>query len=184
MIPFPIETERLLIRPFTLEDAEALHAVWGDPRSNRFLGSRVPESVAETREQHLEKMIADQDRHGIALWAVLEKRTGTLIGDCGLFVTPDHPDIELAYGFGHGWWGLGYATEAARACVRVGFEQLGLDRIVADVDSWNQASIHVLEKVGFRLVSEDDRGLRLYEVTRSVAAEPPPPGDEARGSRA
>ncbi len=184
MIQYPIETERLLIRPFALEDAEALHAVWGDPANNRFLGSRVPASVDETRRAHLEAIVADQRKHGFALCAVIEKASGTLIGDCGLFVSPDHADVELAYGFGRRWWGRGYATEAARGCVRAGFEQLGVERIVADVDSWNEASIRVLEKTGFELQSEDEKGRRLYAVTRSASPALPPRDAAAGDSRA
>lgn len=169
MIEFPIETERLLIRPFTLEDGEALHAVWGDPASNRFLGSRTPASIEETFG-HLRQIVAAHEEHGFASCAVIEKESGMLIGDCGLFVSPDHADVELAYGLGRRWWGRGYATEAAVACVRAGFEQLRVDRIVADVDASNGASVRVLEKAGFELVSEDEKGLRLYAITRSAAA--------------
>ena len=164
----PIETERLMMRPFTLDDAEALHAVWGDPASKRFLGWPTPASVDETRS-HLENIVRDERKHGFALCAVIEKASGTLIGDCGLFVSPDHGDVELAYGLGRAWWGRGYATEAARACVRAGFDELGVERIVADVDSRNTASIRVLEKAGFELQTEDERGLRLYAVTRTDA---------------
>lgn len=166
MIQFPLETERLLIRPFTLGDAAALHEVWGDPASERFsvAGGRTPASVEETGE-YLEKIVSDDRKHGFASCAVIEKKSGKLIGDCGLFVSPDQPDIELAYGFGRAWWGRGYATEAARACVRAGFERLGLQRIVADVPAGHATSIRVLEKVGFELEREGG-GKRYYAVTR------------------
>lgn len=167
MIEFPIQTERLLIRPFTLEDADALHAIWGDSRSERFLDRPAPASVDETRETYLMKMIADQNQHGLSSWAVWEKESGTLIGDCGLFVSSDQPDVELAYGLGRQWWGRGYATEAAEACVRAGFERLGLERIVADVPAAHQASINVLEKIGFELEREE-RGKRYYAIARGT----------------
>jgi [ribosomal protein S5]-alanine N-acetyltransferase len=162
---FSIETERLLIRPFTLDDAEALHAVWGDPASERFTagGGRTPATVAETKS-FLARIVADQEKHGFASSAVIEKETGRLIGDCGIFVSPDQPELELAYGFARDRWGLGYATEAAAACVRAGFEQLDVDRIVADVDVTNRASIRVLEKLGFELEREES-GKRYYAVT-------------------
>jgi ribosomal-protein-alanine N-acetyltransferase len=167
VIQFPIETKRLLIRPFALDDAEALHEVWGDSASERFsvAGGRTPPSVEETAK-HLAGIVAAHRKHGFASCAVIEKKSGKLIGDCGLFVSSDQPDIELAYGFGRAWWGLGYATEAAAACVRAGFEQLGLERIVADVPAEHAASIRVLEKLGF-VLEREERGKRYYAIKRS-----------------
>jgi RimJ/RimL family protein N-acetyltransferase/pimeloyl-ACP methyl ester carboxylesterase len=161
-IRFPIETERLLLRPFTKDDAEALHAVWGDPAADRFGGPDWPrpETPAETWS-YLEPIVAGQAERGYALWAVIERATGRLIGDCGLFPADRvGPDVELAYGLAPDVWGRGYATEAAGASVRTGFEELGLRRIVADVDPTNAASIRVLEKIGMRL--EREAGGRLF----------------------
>lgn len=164
---FPIETERLLLRPFTPADAEALHAVWGDPAAQRFGGDWPrPETVADTRS-YLEPILAGQAERGYASWAVVERESGRLIGDCGLFPADDvGPDVELAYGLAPDVWGRGYATEAAAACVRAGFEQLGLERIVADVDPANEASVRVLEKVGMRSIGRKNDTQLLYAVTR------------------
>jgi RimJ/RimL family protein N-acetyltransferase len=96
---------------------------------------------------------------------VVERESGRLIGDCGLFPMDGvGPDVELAYGLAPDVWGRGYATEAAAACVRAGFEQLALERIVADVDPSNPSSIRVLEKIGMRLEREES-GKRYYAVT-------------------
>ena len=166
-IRFPIETERLLLRPFTPRDAEALHAIWGDPAAARFGGDWPrPETVADTRA-YLEPIVAGQAERGYASWAVIERETGRLIGDCGLFPADGAgPDVELAYGLAPDVWGRGYATEAAAACVRAGFDQLELDRIVADVDPANTASIRVLEKAGFERAGEKD-GKLLYAAARA-----------------
>jgi RimJ/RimL family protein N-acetyltransferase len=174
VIRFPIETDRLLLRPFTLADAEALHEVWGDPAAERFGGPGWPrpETVDDTR-RYLEPIVAGQAERGYASWAVIEKTSGRLIGDCGLFLADGvGPEIELAYGLAPDVWGRGYATEAAAACVRVGFEQLGVARIVADVDLSNTASIRVLEKIGMRLEREDGEKL-YYAVTASRRGGPP-----------
>jgi RimJ/RimL family protein N-acetyltransferase len=162
VIQFPIETDRLLLRPFTLDDAQALHAVWGDPAAARFGGPGWPrpETVDDTR-RYLEPIVAGQAARGYASWAVIEKATGRLVGDCGLFPADGAgPDVELAYGLAPDVWGRGYASEAAAACLRVGFEHLCVERIVADVDPANAASIRVLEKIGMRL--ERDNGEKLY----------------------
>ena len=80
-------------------------------------------------------------------------------------VCDDHGAWELSYGLRRDRWGMGYATEAAQACLRHGFEDLGLERIVADVDPDNIASIHVLEKCGFvRAAGTDSHP--IYAVTR------------------
>jgi len=169
VIRFPIETERLLLRPFTLDDAEALHAIWSDPAAGRFRDD-VPEwprprTVGDTR-RYLEPIVTGQAERGYASWAVIEKATGRLIGDCGLFPADEAgPEIELAYGLAPDTWGRGYATEAARACLRVAFEELGAERVVADVDPTNVASIRVLEKSGFEPAGEKD-GKLLYAALR------------------
>jgi ribosomal-protein-alanine N-acetyltransferase len=147
-----IETERLFIRPFTADDAEALLAVWGDPANERFVGATPPASVEDVREWIGRGMP----------WGVWERETGVLVGDCGLFPNDDG-DWELAYGFRRDRWGQGYATEAGAGCVRHGFDALGLTRIVADVPPGHAPSIRVLEKLGFRVY--DDRPERVfYEI--------------------
>ena len=151
-----IETERLAIRLFTEDDAEALFAVWADPANERFLGATPPQSVEETQAW---------TRRGMP-WGVWERETGELVGDCGLFRNDDG-DWELAYGFRRDRWGRGYASEAGLACVRYGFEQLGLKRIVADVPREHAPSIRVLEKLGFRVFREEP-GRLFYEVVRGV----------------
>ena len=168
MIRFPIETERLLLRPFERDDAGELHAIWSDPASARFRDD-VPDwprpRTVEDTLRYLEAIMTGQAERGYAPWAVIEKASGRVIGDCGLFPADGvGPEIELAYGLAPDVWGLGYATEAAAACLRVGFEQLGATRIVADVDPENPASIRVLEKVGFEPAGTKD-GKLLYAAT-------------------
>jgi ribosomal-protein-alanine N-acetyltransferase len=162
VIRFPIETERLLLRPFKVDDAEALHAVWGDPAAARFGGPGWPRpATVQDTLRYLGPILAGQAERGYASWAVIEKASGRLIGDCGLFPADGvGPEIELAYGLAPDVWGRGYATEAAAACLLVGFDELGVERIVADVDPSNPGSIRVLEKIGMRL--ERDDGEKLY----------------------
>ena len=150
-----IETERLLIRPFERADAEALLAIWGDAANERFIGARPPRSVEEVRGWIGRGMP----------WGVWERESGELVGDCGLFFADEHGEWELAYGFRRDRWGHGYATEAARACVRYGVETMGVVKIVADVDPANKASVRVLEKCGF--VGSGGSGDKLlYALTR------------------
>ena len=152
-----IETERLLIRPFERADAEALLAIWGDAANERFINARPPGSVEEVRGWIGRGMP----------WGVWERESGELVGDCGLFFADEHGEWELAYGFRRDRWGRGYATEAARACVRYGVETMGVAKIVADVDPANKASVRVLEKCGFVRVGGSGDKL-LYALTRET----------------
>ena len=99
------------------------------------------------------------------MWGVWERETGELVGDCGLHFEEQYGEWELSYGFRRDCWGRGYAAEAASACVRHGFAERGLAKIVADVDPANTASVHVLEKCGFERVGELDDGRFFYELT-------------------
>ena len=96
-------------------------------------------------------MMESQDNYGHSLWVVIEKSGGELIGDCGFLrmPEPDEHEIELGYRLMKSWWGRGYATEAAAACVEYGFDRLSLDCIVAVTNPENRASQRVLQKIGF-----------------------------------
>jgi ribosomal-protein-alanine N-acetyltransferase len=150
-----IETERLLIRPPTDDERAAILELWFDPASER-----VPPDVASEQVRAWVDAVP---------WGVWERETGELVGDCGLFFDEGHGEWELAYGFRRDRWGRGYATEAARACVSHGFDELGLEKIVADVDSANPASVRVLEHCGFENAGPQGDGKLLYAVTRSSA---------------
>ena len=146
-----IETERLVIRPLAEDEREALLALWFDPANERVAGDVAPEQVRA--------WVA-----GVPC-GVWERETGELVGDCSLHFDTGFGEWELSYGFRRDRWGRGYATEAARACVRYGFDQLGVAKIVADVDPANTASAGVLEKCGFDRVGELEDGRWFYAVT-------------------
>jgi ribosomal-protein-alanine N-acetyltransferase len=156
-----IETARLSLRPLEDEDRERLFELWSDPVNERLLEPASPEQIRKWIE--------------LVRWAVWERETGELIGDCSLFYAEEHGEWELAYGLRRSAWGRGYATEAARATVAHGFELHGLARIVADVDPANLASVRVLEKCGFVQAGGEPPKL-LYELRRSSAPAPPARG--------
>jgi RimJ/RimL family protein N-acetyltransferase len=88
---------------------------------------------------------------------VTENETGAVIGEAGLYpMNGVGPDIELGYALGTPWWGRGYATEAARAILHAAFENLGVERVVAVAKRENTGSLHVLDKLGFRMEGERD----------------------------
>lgn len=145
---FPLETERLSIRPLTLEDLEGFHQVFGDEEVMARIPSGVSRDLDHSRER-LEWLIRHQEVHGFSLWGVVEKSSGELIGDCGLvYVEGVGPDIELAYHLRRDRWGNGYVTEAARRCVHHGLKELQIPRIIALTDHDHFVSRRVMEKVG------------------------------------
>jgi ribosomal-protein-alanine N-acetyltransferase len=147
---FPLATARLELRPFTLADAPVIHAVYRDPVVMRHVGAGPVPGMGAT-EAMLRDYIAHQERHGFSVWAVLERASGELIGDAGLYRAEGRgPGAELGYTLREASWGRGYATEAAQACVDAAFGPLELDELHAVADPANAESIRVLEKIGMR----------------------------------
>lgn len=146
-LSFPLETESLLIRPFDRGDVAPIHAVFSDHEVMRYVpgGARDREgSLAR-----LQAFIDHQERYGFSKWAVIEKASRQLIGDCGLQYLDGGPDIELGFHLARAHWGHGYATEAARACLAWALAERS-ERVVAIVDPANGRSIRVLEKIAMR----------------------------------
>jgi RimJ/RimL family protein N-acetyltransferase len=154
-----LETERLILRPWAEEDAEALFEICRDAEVMRYIGDGGPWAGVERARLWLARQLAARAAHGFGKWAVVEKAGGRLVGSCG-FDPPSEsmPEVEFGYLYARGSWGKGYATEAGRACMRFAFEELGLPRVVARATPENTPSRRVLEKLGF-----DFEGLRLFE---------------------
>jgi RimJ/RimL family protein N-acetyltransferase len=150
---YPIETERLLLRPLEPADVDAVHAYQSRPEVCRYIPyePRSREAVAE-RLADPEKTRATLEEPGQALdLAIVRKDTGELIGDMLLFWhSAEHRGGEVGYVLHPDHAGHGYATEAAAAMLRLGFEGLGLHRIVARIDARNDASAAVLRRLGLR----------------------------------
>lgn len=143
-----IETVRLRIRPFRFEDAVEQHRiVYSDPEVMRYLGDGTTRTV-EQSQRAMQFFIDHDEREGYSIWSVEDKNTNQLMGHCGLFHIPKTDAVEVAYGFGKEFWGKGYATEAARASLRYGFETAKLDEIIGLTYPENQPSQNVLRKIG------------------------------------
>lgn len=153
-MPLPLDTERLRLRPATLADLETWHAISRDAERAWFGEAR---SSLENARANLEKHVRHHEEHGFALWAVELRKTGEVIGAAGLTHLAEGPEVEVGYRFLERCWGNGYATEAARAAVRFGFDELGLERIVAVTEPGNRASRRVMEKCGLTFV-----GVTMY----------------------
>lgn len=140
-----IETDRLLLRRFTMADLNDLSLIFSDPQVVRYLGSGKPAKRAET-EHALNTILQHWERHGFGRWAVVFKQTRELIGYGGLRNFQDTP--ELVYLLARRWWGCGLATEIARTSLKFGFEEQNFEHIVAMAQLSNTASHRVMQKVG------------------------------------
>jgi RimJ/RimL family protein N-acetyltransferase len=148
----PIRTERLLLRLYTEGDLDDLYAIQSRPDVARYL-YWGPRNRDEVRDSLAKKIVSNRLRaEGDDLTlAVVLPHTGTVIGDVLLvWVSGEHRQGEIGYIFHPGHGGHGYATEAARVMLRLGFEGLGLHRIAGRLDGRNTASARVLERLGMR----------------------------------
>ncbi|MGE3272409.1 MAG: GNAT family N-acetyltransferase, partial [Chloroflexota bacterium] len=175
---FPLETERLLIQPFQTADAEQMLAIWSDPEVMRWIPSGVVTTL-ETAREKVGRFMAHHAQHGYSLWPVREKASGRIIGDCGLLqLAWTGPEVEIAYRFGRDAWGKGYATEAAAACLRYGFEVIGLEQIIAVASPEHTASRRVMEKNGLQFVgtvTAYGHELVKYAINRPAGSPPATP---------
>lgn len=149
-----LETTRLLLRTFTAADAGLIYELNKDPEVTRFTHDPV-KNEAHAKEV-LEKSILPQYalyNHG--RWAVHLKADLAFMGWCGLKYRPERNETDLGYRFKKEYWGKGYATEAAFASVKYGFEKLNLSCITGRADLGNIASTTVLEKIGMQYTGED-----------------------------
>ncbi len=144
-----LETQRLILREWTHADVGVLFEICSDPEVMRYIGDRRAWTDVESVRLWVGRVRAAYSERGYGRLAVVEKSSGSVIGSCGFGVSNTMHGIDFGYVFARSAWGRGYATEAARACLRHGFEQHGFAEVLADTDLDNFASRRVLEKVGF-----------------------------------
>jgi RimJ/RimL family protein N-acetyltransferase len=158
-----LETERLVLRRFMVDDAENLFELDGDPEVMRYLSGGEPTPRDMIEEKILPRFLASYERFpGYGTWAAALKSTGEFLGWFGFQPTgEDAPgNVSLGYRLRRTAWGKGYATEGSRALIRKGFTELGAERVYATTYQDNLASRRVMEKVGMKLV-------RAYRLTLS-----------------
>jgi RimJ/RimL family protein N-acetyltransferase len=149
-----LETDRLLLRKYVEEDAEAFFELNSDPRVLRFVPDKQLLNVEQARQILIDHPIADYRKRGFGRGACILKSTGEQIGFAGLKYLEELGEVDVAYRLLPAFWGQGLATEAALASVRYGFATLGLKRIIGLAMPENIASIRVLEKAGLCYTEE------------------------------
>lgn len=148
-----IETERLILRPFTEDDVERLFLLDSNPEVMKYVGVKPLTQKKQSAEviKVIQKQYAE---NGVGRLAVIEKASNLLIGWSFLkYLTDEINGIKDVYDLGYRFlpefWGKGYATESANASLEYGFKEMNLDKICAHAHSDNLASNHTLRKLGF-----------------------------------
>ena len=142
-----IETERLVLREITLDDTEEMFQLYTHADVLKYTGE-APLTSIEEMVRAIDIRIRNYQKYGYGRWATFLKQEKKFIGWAGLAYLPEFDEVDLGYRFFPHYWGMGFATEASRAILNYGFEQLKLPRIIAIAMKENKASIRVMEKVG------------------------------------
>ncbi len=144
-----LESERLLFRKYKQDDYPVFYDMLSDLENMKYRSS--DSKSAEDVQQYIEWGIhcAEQSPCVNYRYAVILKETGETIGSCELAFTDKDP-AELAWELHRDYWRQGYGTEIGRTLLKLGFEVLGLRRIIADCNTLNKGSYGIMEKIGMR----------------------------------
>ena len=149
---YPVQTDRLLLRPFAATDFDALLAIQSRADIARYLywDPRTAAEVRETLDAKVRATAIIADGDNLSLAAVL-RESDQLIGDCSLrWASAEHRQAEIGFVFHPDHHGHGYATEAAAALLALAFEGLRAHRVFGRLEARNTASARVLERLGMR----------------------------------
>jgi len=160
-----LETARLLLRRFTVDDAPFILEQLNEPSWHRFIGDKGVHTLDDARKYLRDGPLAMYERTGAGLLLVTLKDGGVPMGMCGLIKRDALEDTDIGFALLPAFWGQGYALEAATAVLRYGREVLGLRRIVAITSPDNVRSIALLERIGLRF----ERGVRLAGADEEIS---------------
>jgi ribosomal-protein-alanine N-acetyltransferase len=147
-----LHTPKLTLRPWTLEDAEALHQILSEPGILDYFPPSPPATL-KMAQRYITHQLEHWQARGYGHWAVTGPgAAGPVLGWCGLEYLPELDETEIAYLLSHQAWGQGIATAAAQATLHFGFTTGKLKQIIGLVHPENRASIRVLEKCGLAYV--------------------------------
>ncbi|MCF6169110.1 GNAT family N-acetyltransferase [Lutibacter sp.] len=166
-----IETDRLILREFKLNDAQAVYNFASDVEVQEYTGDAILTKLNQAKEIIEHVWFSDYKKYGYGRWAVVYKPENKVIGFAGLKYLPELNETDIGFRFLPEYWGIGIATEVSREILKYGFETLKLEKILGIVMPKNIASFKVLEKLGFnfyKLDSYDGGGEKCnwYEIDR------------------
>ena len=145
-----IETERLILRKFTIEDAPAMYANWAsDPEVTKYLTWQPHRSLTDTRAI-LSEWVAEYGKGDYYQWAIELKGVGIIGSISVVNIHESVEEAELGYCIGRAYWGKGIMPEAVKAVINFLFDKVGFRRVMAKHDTANPNSGRVMEKAGMR----------------------------------
>lgn len=145
-----LKTERLILRPLTLEDADRVEELAGDYEVAKTTLT-IPHPYPKGSAKQFIRSVLDAEKDGkIVIFALIKKEDSSLIGIMNITINTSHDRGELAYWIGKPYWRKGYGTEAAKELVKLGFEELHLNRIFAASFANNPGSWRIMEKIGMK----------------------------------
>lgn len=162
-----LETERLILRRLTVDDAPFILALLNEPSFLRYIGDKKARTVEDAVQYILNGPVASYERHGFGLNRVELKEAGTPIGMCGLLKRDELPDPDIGFAFMPDFWGRGLAFEAAAGVMKDARERLKLERILAITTQDNESSIKLLQRIGLKFqrtikMSTDPEAAELF----------------------
>jgi ribosomal-protein-alanine N-acetyltransferase len=162
-----LETERLFLRRFTVNDGQFILTLLNEPSFLRYIGDKKVRNLEDARQYILNGPVASYERSGFGLDLVELKESRTPIGMCGLLKREDLPDPDIGFAFLPPYWNKGFAYEAAAAVLQDARGRLRLERILAITSLDNDASIKLLQRLSFRFeqvlrLSKDQEEVKLF----------------------
>jgi ribosomal-protein-alanine N-acetyltransferase len=164
-----LETDRLLLEPWQAADWTSFRPIATDPEVMRFITGGVP-WTDEQIMSFVDRQVALYSERGFCRWKIIEKQSGDLAGFCGPGFFRDLADPEIGWWLARRYWGLGLATEAARAALHDALERVQLNRLISVARPGNVASIRIMQKLGLNFECEfelDGIHLVRYAIFRS-----------------
>ena len=170
-----LETDRLILRHASLDDADFMLRLLNEPSFLRFIGDRGVRTLDDARRYIAERFVGSYERHGFGLWVVERKALAGPIGISGLVKRDALPDPDIGFAFLPEFWSSGYAYESATAVKEYALTTLRLPRLLAITNDDNERSIRIVEKLGLefeRMLSlqSDQKEVRLFALEDTRAA--------------
>ena len=164
-----IETDRLLLRQITIDDAAFMLDLLNQPSFIQFIGDRGVRTLDDAREFILTRYIAAYERLGFGIYLTVLRESEIAIGICGLVKRDGLDDVDVGYAFLPQYWSKGYASESVSAVLAYARNTLGIRRVLGITTPDNDGSIRVLKKAGFtfgRMVTlpGGETELKLFEI--------------------
>jgi RimJ/RimL family protein N-acetyltransferase len=162
-----LETERLILRKLSSDDAEFILKLLNEPSFLHYIGDKGVRNLDDARQYILDGPMDSYERNGFGLYLVALKGEGQPIGISGLVKRPALTDADIGFAFLPAYWSKGYALESASAVMTYGREVLELNRVLAITSPDNEVSAKLLGKIGLRFermvrLSEDGPEIKLF----------------------